>query len=131
MSREKVKYCGHSFVENTFIITVLQLFLIRLLSEDRNRPEWTDELIYEWDMNAKIEIYKYVFDEELLDTPEKIEWSKKFMDEALAQVSGMSLDDFDLYVAAESILWEENFERLKVALKKIRVMLDNKDPQSI
>ena len=127
MSCEDIEYGGHAFSENTFVITWAQLFLIRMLSEDKNRPEWTDVLLKEWPANAAITMYKYIFDERLLNVPAKIEWSRKFMDEAIVKINKMTEEEFSRYVD-DFIRYEENFDRVKGTLNAIRLMLDGQDP---
>ncbi len=128
-SREDIEYGTYSFEENTFIITWLQLFLIKFLSEDENRLDWTDQLIKEWRANSAINIYKYVFDDRLLNTSEKIEWSKKFIDASIEKIDAMSMYEFSEYID-EAVGSIENYDHIKIALKKIKMMLDGKDPES-
>lgn len=81
-----------------------------------------DELIEEWDVNTKIDIYKYFFDEEILDNEKKEEWALNFMSKAEERIKEMSLNDFSSFIK-EKIGEDVDFERIKNILKRVRKML--------
>lgn len=87
MAYVSVKYKQLSLEENPGLITWIQLFLIRYIDSIEDRPAWTSSLKEEWIMNSKVEIYKYFFDETLLDDSNKIAWSVNFLNRALEKIN--------------------------------------------
>jgi hypothetical protein len=127
MGYVKIKYKEYAFEENAGLITWLQKFLIRKILDISNTPPWTNIIVDEWKMNSEIEIYKYFFDEDILNEEYKISWSIKFMDEAIQLMNNMTLADFSRYIE-EEINPVVDYNRLKKILLNIKLMLEGKDP---
>ena len=123
MAEVDIEYKGKSFEENPQVITWIQLFLIRFLKESANSSEWIDGLIEEWEDNVQIEIYKYIFDEELLSNPEKEEWALTFLRSAKQRMDEITLKDFSEYIGDE-ISEKVGLDRLKAVLLQLIDMID-------
>ena len=127
MAYVNIQFGNYSFEENPGFITWLQLFLIKLLEEQEACPEWIQELKEEWELNAQIDIYKYFFDADQLDTNDKKNWASSFIQYAINKLDSMSLDDFSQFINTD-IDANVNFERIKKILLNIKLMLDDKEP---
>jgi hypothetical protein len=128
MAYVNITYQKHSFEENPGLITWVQLFLIKFIQTIENRPEWTFSMIEEWKMNLEVEIYKYIFDEEILDDTDKVKWCINFLINAIERLSSMNITEFSSYIN-EEINPTVDFERIKKITINIKLMLENKEPQ--
>jgi len=128
MAYVNITYQKHSFEENPGLITWVQLFLIKFIQTIENRPEWTLSMIDEWKMNSEVEIYKYIFDEEILDDTDKVKWCINFLINAIERLSSMNITEFSSYIN-EEINPTVDFERIKKITVNIKLMLENKEPQ--
>ena len=127
MAYISVKHKQLSFEENPGLITWIQLFLIRYIDSTQDRPAWTGGLKGEWIMNSEVEIYKYFFDETLLDDGGKIVWSVNFLNRALEELNLMTIEQFAMYIG-EEIDPSVDFERLKKILLNVKLMLEGENP---
>lgn len=127
MAYVTIKYKQFSFEENPGLITWVQLFLIKYIDSIEERPAWTNDMKEEWIMNSEVEIYKYFFDEAILDEDTKITWSVNFIDKALEKLNQMTIELFSIYIG-EDINPAVDFERLKRIMLNIKLMLEGKEP---
>lgn len=127
MAYVSIKYKNFSFEENPGFITWLQLFLLRLLAEKADAPEWTANLVEEWELNVQIEVYKYFFDDELLDDTDKEKWAISFITDALTKLDNLSLEQFGVFIN-EAIDREVDYTRVKKILLNVLRMLQNIEP---
>lgn len=97
MANVSIKYNGLSFEENPQVVTWIQLFLIKYLSEKKNES-WIDSIIQELELNSKIDVYKYVFDEDSLNTKEKEDWALNLLNDSENFISQMTILEFAKYI---------------------------------
>lgn len=127
MAYVSVKYKQLSFEENPGLITWIQLYLIKCIDSIEDRPAWISGLKEEWIMNSEVEIYKYFFDETLLDDKNKIVWSVNFLNRALEELNLMTIEQFAMYIE-EDINPTVDFERLRKILLNVKLMLEGENP---
>ncbi|TPN89229.1 hypothetical protein [Aquimarina algicola] len=124
MAHVDIRYRNKSFEENPHLITWVQLFLINLLSSVIDRDLWMDELIEEWEMNLEIDIYKYIFDKEILNSKEKEDWAIGFLKNAEDKMNELTLKEFAKLID-EEISEKVDYYRIKNVLIRLRVMIEN------
>ena len=122
MAYVELEYKEDSFEENPYLVTWIQLFLIKLLTLEK-KSNWIDNIIEEWDANSKIDIYKYLFDEEILDSKEKVIWAISFLNRAIDKMNSFSLSNFALFIN-EEINDDVDYERLKKIIIKHKNMIE-------
>jgi len=123
MASIDIEYKGMSFEENPGLITWVQLFLIKELRLLNERSDWVNKLIEELEWNSKIDIYKYIFDEDILSNKEKEEWAISFLKSAEAKMNAMSLQDFSHFIS-ENISDKVDYNRVKNVVIKLREMIE-------
>lgn len=124
MASIDIKYKGKSFEENPHLITWIQLYIIKLLRSIEKRTDWIDKLIQELEWNSKIDIYKYIFDEEILNNKEKEEWAISFLKLAEEKMNELSLQDFSNFIS-EKISDKVDYSRIKNVIIKLRSMIES------
>lgn len=122
MAYVTIEYDNLSFDENPVLITWVQKFLLRCLENELERPNWTYTLEEEWEINIEIDVYKYFFDPEMLDSPQKKEWIIMFLDKQIEILESMDIPKFALLIE-EIISSSINFNRIKMVVINIRRMI--------
>ena len=122
MAYVELEYKGLSFEENPYLITWVQMYLVKLLKSEEG-SEWIDQIIYEWEMNMEIDIYKYLFDDDLLGSVERENWAIKFLTDAEANLNEMSIKDFGNFIG-DDISEEVDFSRIKNIITEHKKMIE-------
>lgn len=122
MAYVDLEYKGNSFEENPHLITWVQLFVIKRLRPFAQQEDWIQKWSEELELNSKIDIYKYLFDDNILNSPEKETWAITFFESALTDLNTMTLSDFGDYI------WEEinetvDYDRIKNVVRRLLLML--------
>lgn len=95
---ETVKFYSGSFEESSIVVSRVQLFLWKFLS-NYNHPEWFNEVLFDIKSNIVTPIPKYFFDEDIFNLDKtRIEYAKDQIYLAINHITRMSSIDFVEYI---------------------------------